>query len=201
MTDDGEDPDRAAGRYEWERIVRRCELPSTTKLVAMMAASYANTDGSRIFPGTARLAAVCSLSERAVRAALGNLRDVGLLVRDVKGGMRGTKAYADVYHLAIPADLLERVAMLGPDEEAHPNRHVVPPGPLPNRHETTSQPARGSPQPASDDIPTGTTCRPPTQVPPIYQPKNQTSGPVENLTTDRARDEAKIIHLPRRRAR
>jgi Helix-turn-helix domain len=187
--------DETTGRYDWERIIRRCDLPSTTKLVAMMAATYANLDGTRVFPGTARLAAVCNLSERAVRAALGNLRDVGLIVRDVKGGMRGTKAYADVYHLAIPADLLDRIDMLGPDEERNPNRHVVPPGAVPNRHKKPSQPARGSSQPASDDIPTGTTCRPPTHDHSIDQPTNQTSGLVENVSTDRARDGAKIIHM------
>jgi hypothetical protein len=40
-------------RYEWERLVRRCRLPATTKLVAAMMAHYANRDGSRIYPGVA----------------------------------------------------------------------------------------------------------------------------------------------------
>ena len=180
MSDD-EEP--KVSRYEWERWLRRCILPSSTKLVGFVMATYAARDGSRIFPGVARLAATTGLSERTVRTALGNLRDVGLIERVYPGGRRGVQAYADVHRLAIPADLMDRIPMLDPEEDQLPNRQQVPPGkpskgspnrqPLPagdssedvpNRQMSASQPATDDAQPATDDIPTGNGCTPTTQV-------------------------------------
>jgi hypothetical protein len=162
-----DDEEAKVSRYDWERWVRRCRLPASTKLVALVMATYAARDGSRIFPGVARLAAVTELSERTVRTALGNLRDVGLIERVYPGGRRGTQAFADVHRLAIPADLMDRVEMLDPDEDRLPNRQPLPPGKprkrRPNRQITASQPATVSSQPATDDIPTGNGCTPTTQ--------------------------------------
>ena len=174
-----------AARFDWERLVRRCCLPSTTKLVAYAMATYADADGSRVFPGATRLAAVTGLSERSVRGALGNLRDLGLIERTTKGGMRGTRAFADVHQLTIPDDLLERMDLLTVDEEAAPNRQPVPaaadPQPAapacwgsPSRQLTTSQPAAPSSQPAADDTPTGRSCTPPTHYQPLTEPKTRT---------------------------
>lgn len=164
MTDDDEPK---ISRYEWERWVRRCILPSSAKLVALVMATYAARDGSRIFPGVARLAATTGLSERTVRTALGTLRDVGLIERVYPGGRRGTQAFADVHRLAIPADLMERVGLLNPDEDAVPKRQQLPPGKPPkgdpNRQLSASQPATDDAQPATDDIPTGNGCTPTTQ--------------------------------------
>jgi hypothetical protein len=164
---DDED-DSKTSRYEWERWVRRCVLPSSSKLVALVMATYAARDGSRIFPGVARLAATTGLSERTVRTALGNLRDVGLIERVYPGGRRGTQAFADVHRLAIPADLPDRVKLLNPDEDKLPNRQQLPPGKppkdVPNRQLSASQPATDDAQPATDDIPTGNGCTPTTQV-------------------------------------
>jgi hypothetical protein len=168
-----DDTNEHAGRYEWERIVRRCIMPSTAKLVALAMATYANADGTRIFPGASRLAAVTGLSERATRGALTFLRDTGLIVRVYKGGRHGDKAFTDVHHLAIPADILDRLALLDPDETPLPKRQEMPVGNLPNRHLTTPQPARGASQPASDDLPTGTTCTPPLHDQPLDPPTNQ----------------------------
>lgn len=163
-----EDDDSKISRYEWERWVRRCILPSSSKLVAFVMATYAARDGSRIFPGVARLAATTGLSERTVRTALGNLRDVGLIERVYPGGRRGQMNYTDVHRLAIPADLMDRVPMLNPDEDAVPKRQQLPPGKppkgSPNRQMGASQPATDDAQPATDDIPTGNGCTPTTQV-------------------------------------
>src|SRR5437763_8406128 len=67
VTDDDDDP--KISRYEWERWIRRCQLTPTVKLVAFVMAQYAARDGSRIYPGVNRLAAVTGLSERSVRSA------------------------------------------------------------------------------------------------------------------------------------
>jgi hypothetical protein len=164
---DDED-DSKTSRYEWERWVRRCNIPSSSKLVAFVMATYAARDGSRIFPGVARLAATTGLSERTVRTALGNLRNVGLIERVYPGGRRGQMAFADVHRLVIPADLMDRVPMLNPDEDTLPKRQQLPPGKprgeIPNRQMGASQPATDDAQPATDDIPTGNGCTPTTQV-------------------------------------
>lgn len=160
MTDD----QAKFSRYDWERWVRRCVLPSSTKLVALVMATYAARDGSRVFPGVARLAATTGLSERTVRTALGILRDVGLIERIAEGGRRGVQSFTDVHRLAIPADLMERAQFLDPDEDVIPKRQQLPPGKPretnPNRQMTTPQPATISAQPATDDIPTGNGCTP-----------------------------------------
>lgn len=163
---------RPAGRFEWEQLFRRCLLPSTVKAVGFAMATYADSDGSRIWPGAALLAHNTGLSERSVRAALGTLRELELVSRVVKGGHRGTQAIADAYQLAIPEELFERVDLLTPDGELPPNRQQVPlrkvsqpagdaASEVPNRHQVPPQPAAGAAQPAPDDVPTGTGCTPP----------------------------------------
>jgi hypothetical protein len=184
-----DDDDAKVSRYEWERWVRRCCLPSSSKLVAFVMATYAARDGSRIFPGVARLAATTGLSERTVRTALGNLRDVGLIERVYPGGRRGQMAFADVHRLAIPADLMDRVPMLNPDEDALPKRQQLPVGKprgeVPNRQMSASQPATDDVQPATDDVPTGNGCTPTTQgsAHRSVQPSTEDSSFGTELTT------------------
>lgn len=113
-----EEPITTASRYEWERIVRRARLGAPAKAVALAMATYADRDGSRVYPGVARLVAVTELSERSVRGALTKLRATGLIERVYKGGHRGVNSFTDVHRLAIPVDLFERVEMLSPAEEA-----------------------------------------------------------------------------------
>ncbi len=200
MSDDDEPK---VSRYEWERWIRRCCLPASTKLVALVMATYAARDGSRIFPGVARLAATTGLSERTVRTALGNLREVGLIERVYPGGRRGQMAFADVHRLAIPADLMDRVPMLNPDEDKVPNRQQLPPGKpsggVPNRQMSAAQPATDDAQPATDDIPTGNGCTPTTQVSlhRSAQPSTEDSSCVTRPTTGDAlrNDDALLAEL------
>jgi hypothetical protein len=156
------DEDHFAGRFEWERIMRRCQMKPLTKYVGLVLAHYANNDGTNAFPSVAKLARVTCLSERSVRNALTELRALGLIKRVQKGGMRGTQAYPDVHCLVIPSDLLERFDLLTPGEEdpnpPTPNRQEVPLGDDPNRHVVPPNRHVEVAQPANDDIPTGTTC-------------------------------------------
>jgi hypothetical protein len=183
-----DEPVKNADRYEWERLVRRCRLPATTKLVAAMMAHYANRDGSRIYPGVARLSAVTGLSERSVRAALGQLRDLDLITRTRKGSSLGRQALTDEHKLTYPADLERRVHLLDPDESPesaacdqsckHPRTPARPAADkaartTEHRHLTTRTPANGAGTPANDDRNTGTTCTPPTHDHPLDQPKDQ----------------------------
>lgn len=89
---------RPVDRWEWLDLVRRARLGRTTKLVAVMLALYANEDGSRVFPGTARLAVVCELGYNTVKDHLAVLRDRGWIERVAKAGARGR---ADEYRLTV----------------------------------------------------------------------------------------------------
>lgn len=105
------------GRYEWERLVRRARLPKPLKLLALVLATYADPDGSRVRPGLPVLASVTGDSERNVRRLLATLVDeLGLLRQVARGGGRGGKGRASVYRLTIPADLLDRLELLSPDD-------------------------------------------------------------------------------------
>lgn len=102
-----------ARRFEWERVVRRVNMHATTKYLALVLATYADQDGSRIRPGVERLGRVMCTSEKTVKRHLATLRSDGLIER-VKQGNRWTHQ-ADEYRLTLPFDLLER-GLLDPDE-------------------------------------------------------------------------------------
>jgi pyocin large subunit-like protein len=63
-----------------------------------------------------RLASVTGLNEKTVRRSLEHLRAVGLIERVFHGKSAGRRGLADEHRLVIPADLVQRVEMLAPDE-------------------------------------------------------------------------------------
>lgn len=186
-------------RYEWERVVRRCVLPAPVKAVAAYLSQYANKNGTRIYPGVARLSAVTGLSERSVRGALATLRDLELITRTRKGSSFGRQAMTDEHKLTRPADLIARVHMLDVHESPEsaacddacthagsPARGaaVRPAKAKEHRHVTTGTPARGAGTPAPDDRITGTSCTPPTHDPLTYPLNNQSGDQDPNLSTE-----------------
>lgn len=104
---------------EWTDILRRTRLDgvvprvsgATIKLIALTMASYADADGTRIFPGVARIAVDAEVTHQTAKRALAALRTLGLLDL-VKAGAR--PGHADEYRLAIPTDLLDRVDVWSP---------------------------------------------------------------------------------------
>jgi hypothetical protein len=103
-------------RFEWERVVRSCvDLHVTVKAVAYTLATYGDLDGTSIRPGNDALVADTCTSDKTVRRAVGELRDLGLIVRTVQGSARGRAGVADEYRLAIPANLLMRTRVRLPD--------------------------------------------------------------------------------------
>lgn len=103
---------KESARFEWERVIRVLDLPATTKLVALTIATYADGEtGRNAHPGEERLAADCSLTNRAIRTHLTRLRDTGLLQRTRKGSANQHRRMADEYALVVPTDLLERVEL------------------------------------------------------------------------------------------
>ncbi len=105
-----------SARFEWERIIRRARLVPSTKLVAMMLASYANKDGTNAHPSVKKLVAVTGQSKRTVLRGLDDLRCLGLITRTFHGSAAGRQGLADTYALTIPENLLEAVEMLPPSE-------------------------------------------------------------------------------------
>lgn len=95
---------------QWTSVVRRIRLGRTVKAVAIMLTVYADPDGSRVYPGVARLSYECELSYTVIKAALRKLRSLGLIV---KVGRRGD---ADEYRLILHEDLIERVNVPTPSE-------------------------------------------------------------------------------------
>lgn len=108
-------PLKPLDRFEWERIIRRLEIPGSVKYLALMLATYADPDGSRVHPGVERLALVMGVTDRTVKRSLSSLRDFGLLEK-VRHGNRHA-GLADEYRLTIPVGLPE-LSMLDPDESS-----------------------------------------------------------------------------------
>jgi len=113
--------DYGASVNKWTDIIRRGqlgktkELNKTRKLVAYTIASYANPDGTKVYPGIARLAVQCNISYSTARRTLAWLRDVGLLEVVKRGNSRAGKA--DEHRLIIHADILERIEVPTPTAE------------------------------------------------------------------------------------
>jgi hypothetical protein len=147
--------------WTWIAVVRRAELgfgegkkrinSATVQHVAVVAATYGNPDGTRVRPSAERLARVTRLNERTVRLCLARLREVGLFVRVVEGSAHGRRGLADEHRLAIPEDLLERVAMLDPDErELTVPAGVAPPPPKRTRAGPSSPGAASGDRPVDN---------------------------------------------------
>lgn len=215
------------GRYEWERVLRRCVLhPQPVKTVGAFLAQYANADGTHVRPGVDRLAAVSGLSERSVRNGLTVLRELGLITRTRVGSSLGRQALTDEYRLSYPADLMRRVHMLDPDESSesavcdesceHPRSPAGRAGdragtPAPHagdrplyavehRHLVPGTPAPGAGTPAPHDRNTGTTCTPPPKDQPI-PPKDQREDHLRKVSTESADDLlARLIEIDRQAA-
>jgi hypothetical protein len=119
-----------AERFEWERLIRRVIVPvptdrahrrgapsrDTVKLVALLLATYANPDGTRVRPGDNRLVAVTGKSKSVIKRCLALLRSMGLIHCVVVGSSYGRRGWTSEYRLTIPQDALERFELLPPDE-------------------------------------------------------------------------------------
>lgn len=185
MTDD---PDTCAGRYDWERLIRRVRLGAPAKAVALAMATYADADGSRVRPGVARLAAVTELSERSVYSALKKLRALGLVDCLSRGGHRGEGREASVYRLTIPVDLIDRVELLDPSERPYPTPALGAPWEQSQPAPHDSQPAPGSSQPAPHAAQPAPGA-PHHYLPTTHQPTDQRDHHLADVTTDRARED------------
>lgn len=107
--------DQGAAVNEWINVVRRARLPATTKLVALLVASYADPDGTNIYPGIARLAVQSGKGYRSVERALASMRAMQLIEKMPRAGMR--RGWSARYRLILGADVLEKVDVMTPAAE------------------------------------------------------------------------------------
>jgi hypothetical protein len=103
---------RPVGRYEWEALLLRVEMPGPVKFLALVLATHADADGTRVRPGNARLVRITGQSKATVKRNLAIIRDdLRMLLRVSRGGGRNGQGRTTEYRLAIPPDLLDRVTL------------------------------------------------------------------------------------------
>lgn len=93
-------------RWTWLDVVRRARLGRTTKAVAVMLATYADRDGTHIFPGLPRIAVACEIGYNTAQKCLTELRDLGFIERVYRASQPGR---ADDYQLILDEGVAERV--------------------------------------------------------------------------------------------
>lgn len=123
-----EPPDTNVNRYSWETFIRgarftgvipaqgkRGAVSATTfKAIALMWATYGNPDGSNVRPGVATVAVAAEVSFKTAKLVTPKLVELGLLKRVAPTDRRARKY--DIYRLALPEDILDRVDHLDPDQ-------------------------------------------------------------------------------------
>lgn len=97
---------------QWTEVVRRARIGKSVKAVALMMASYADANGTRIFPGLAVLAVATEMNYNTVSSAVSKLQKCGLIER-LKTSHQGRR-HADEYRLVLAADVVDRVEILDP---------------------------------------------------------------------------------------
>lgn len=115
MTEEAPSQTRPLTRFDWEKVVRRVDLPLSTKGVALLLATYADDKGRNARPGEERLSRVTGINVRNTRRHVAKLRDMGLITRVSRSNrLRGL---ADVYRLTVPTDLAVLGPLLDPESE------------------------------------------------------------------------------------
>jgi hypothetical protein len=101
------------GSFDWKRIIKRAELPRTTKLIAGFLGDFAKADGSDVRPGIKLLAKMAGVTDRTVITHMKVLRETGLIEKTKHSRM---SEHADVYQLTVPgADHAPVPMRLDPD--------------------------------------------------------------------------------------
>jgi hypothetical protein len=99
-------------RWTWVDVVRRARLGRTTKGVALLLATYADNDGSRVFPGVATASVAAEVDYKTAKRAIADLVKAGLL--EVVGDRTRKAGSATEYRLVLAEDVLERIDVLTP---------------------------------------------------------------------------------------
>lgn len=96
------DDPKPVGRFDWERLVARAEMPKHLKALAFAIAIHANNDGSSVRVSRRLLADILDDSERTVDVNRQALVSMGFLILVKKGGGTNRGGFVNVYQLADP---------------------------------------------------------------------------------------------------
>lgn len=107
-----EKDDMSISVRQWTEVVRRARIGKSVKAVALMMATYADSNGTRIFPGLAVLAVATELNYNTVSSAVSKLQKCGLIER-LKTSHQGRRQ-ANEWRLVLAADVVDRVEILDP---------------------------------------------------------------------------------------
>lgn len=110
------DDDTGVDVYAWTSVIARSTLPANIKLIAFTVTTFANGNGSRVFPGISRLVVRSGFSRSTVSRALKYLKDLGL-IELVRAGNR-RRGRADEYRLIFAPDLMDRLDLRSLEDEA-----------------------------------------------------------------------------------
>lgn len=114
MTTAEADPDtsRSVGRYEWENVLRRIaskdRLTDELQRAALLLATYADPDGTRVRPGEREFAEALRKSRATAGRRVAELQALGFVRLVARGGGHGPGRRSSEFRLTLPADLLEQ---------------------------------------------------------------------------------------------
>lgn len=100
-------------KTQWVDLVLRMDIPPQRKAVAFALSSFANPDGSRVFPGQGKVADMAGLHETNARKHIRALVVAGMLTVVRRGGGRG--GATNSYRLSRPLDITALPLWLDPD--------------------------------------------------------------------------------------
>ena len=119
--------------------VWRLKIPTGEKLLLLALADFSNNDGT-CYPGQARLADMCSVTDRAIRDQLNKLIKRGLVEKIHRSQGDGGGRKSNLYRLILPGTLWYNLKNAQPEDSsgwAQPEVHDTPTGS--SRHPTGSQ--------------------------------------------------------------
>jgi hypothetical protein len=96
----------------WNALVRRARIGRDYKAACFVVSSYANTNGTHIHCGVARIAVDLEIGYSTARRYLAWMRKVGL-IELVRAGNR-RKNLSDEYRLILGPDVMEHIEVLDP---------------------------------------------------------------------------------------
>lgn len=102
QADPSQDYPADVGRFDWEALIDRAELPKHLKTVAYVLAHRADGDGSHVRPGIALVADILDDSEKTTGDYINRLVELGWLRLVKKGGGTRREGKASVYQLTTP---------------------------------------------------------------------------------------------------
>jgi Helix-turn-helix domain len=98
---------------EWTDLIRRARLGRTVKGVALLIATYADSDGTRVYPGVARIAVEAEVDYKTAQRSVAELVKAGLLT--IVRGHTGRRGQSTEYRLSIDENAMTPTTVLTPD--------------------------------------------------------------------------------------